>query len=70
MKKNETELLIRRAWVRNNFRAYTLAAVLAGLFSVGAWSQTQLAAVSGTITDPSGAVVPGPALRLLAKAPG
>ena len=28
-------------------------------FSVCAWSQTQLATVFGTITDPSGAVVPG-----------
>jgi hypothetical protein len=31
----------------------------AALFAVGASSQTQLAVVSGTITDPSGAVIPG-----------
>jgi carboxypeptidase family protein/TonB-dependent receptor-like protein len=68
MKKNETELL--RAWVRNNFRPYTLTAILAALISVSAWSQTQLAAVSGTITDPSGAVVPGVSITIVSQGTG
>jgi hypothetical protein len=80
MKKNDTVLIIRRAQVTNNYvgvppgakrssyRPCILSAALVALFSVGAWSQTQLAAVSGTITDPSGAVSPESALRLSAKA--
>jgi len=44
--------------------------VLAGLFSVGAWSQTQLATVSGAITDPSGAVVPGVSLTIVSQGTG
>jgi hypothetical protein len=43
---------------------------LATLFSVGAWSQTQLAAVSGTITDPSGAVVPGVSVSIVNQSTG
>jgi hypothetical protein len=80
MKKNQTELIIRRPQVTNNYvgappgtkrasyRPCILAAALAALFPVGAWSQTQLATVSGTITDPTGAVVPASALLLSAKA--
>ena len=63
-------MLIRRAWVRNNFRPYTLSAILAAFFSVGAWSQTQLATVSGTITDPSGAVVPGVSVTIVSQGTG
>jgi hypothetical protein len=71
MTKNETELIMRRAQVTNNYvgaapsakrawyRPCILSAGLAALFAVGASSQTQLAVVSGTITDPSGAVIPG-----------
>ena len=70
MTKNEAELLIRRAWVRNNFRPYALAAILAAFISVGAWSQTQLATVSGTITDPSGAVVPGVSVTIVSQGTG
>ena len=43
---------------------------MAALFSVGAWSQTQLATVSGTITDPSGAVVPGVSVTIVSQGTG
>ena len=43
---------------------------LAALFSVGAWSQTQLATVSGAITDPSGAVVPGVSVTIVSQGTG
>ena len=42
-----------------------LAAASAVLFSVGAWSQTQLATVSGTIADPTGAVIPGVSVTIV-----
>ena len=80
MTTNETGLIIRRAQPTNDWpsagrRAFRyppciLSVALATLFSVGAWSQTQLAAVSGTITDPSGAVVPGVSVSMSTKAPG
>jgi len=82
MKKNETELIIRRAQVTNNYvgvspgakrssyRPCILSAALVALFSVGAWSQTQLATVSGTITDPSGAVVPGVSVTIVSQGTG
>src|SRR5579864_5047739 len=35
-----------------------------------AWSQTQLATVSGTITDPSGAVVPGVSVTIVSQGTG
>jgi len=35
-----------------------------------AWSQTQLATVSGTITDPSGAVVPGVSVTIVGQGTG
>jgi hypothetical protein len=47
-----------------------LAAVLAWLFSISAWAQTQLATVSGTITDPSGAVVPGVSITISSQGTG
>ena len=62
--------LIGLAQVGNNFRRYTLSAVLVALFSAGAWSQTQLATVSGTITDPSGAVVPGVGVTIVSQGTG
>jgi hypothetical protein len=80
MTKSETELIVGRAQVTNDhigappgskrasYQPCILSAALLALFSVGAWAQTQLAAVSGTITDPSGAVVPASALRSSAKA--
>ena len=70
MKRIEAELLIRRAWVRNSFRPYILAAILAAFISVGAWSQTQLATVFGAITDPSGAVVPGVSVTIVSQGTG
>jgi hypothetical protein len=82
MTKNETELVIRRTRVTNNcvgaphgakrapYRRCVLAAALAGLFSVGAWSQTQLATVSGAITDPSGAIVPGVSVTIVSQGTG
>jgi len=82
MKKNETELIMRLAQVTNNcigappgvrrasYRSCMLSAALAVLFSAGAWSQTQLATVSGTITDPSGAVVPGVSVTIVSRGTG
>ena len=52
------------------YRPCILSAALATLFSVGAWSQTQLATVSGTITDPSGAVVPGVSVTIVSQGTG
>jgi hypothetical protein len=43
---------------------------LAALFSVGAFSQTQLAAVSGTVTDQSGAVVPEVSVTIVSQGTG
>ncbi|HTB15997.1 MAG TPA: TonB-dependent receptor [Bryobacteraceae bacterium] len=43
---------------------------MAALFSVCAWSQTQLATVSGTITDPTGAVVPGVSVTVVSQGTG
>ena len=82
MKKNETELIMRLAQVTNNcigappgakrssYRPCILSAALVALSSVGAWSQTQLATVSGTITDPTGAVVPGVSVTIVSQGTG
>ena len=82
MTKNETESIVIRAQVTNNYvgappgakrtscRPCILAAALAALFSAGAWSQTQLATVSGAITDPSGAVVPGVSVTIVSPGTG
>src|SRR5580704_1687217 len=82
MTKNETELSIKRAPVKNKYvgtsagakhrsdRRCILSAALAVLFSVGAWSQTQLATVSGTIADASGAVVPGVSVTIFSPVTG
>jgi hypothetical protein len=51
-------------------RPCILAAALAMLFSVVGWSQTQLATVSGAITDPSGAVVPGVSVTIVSQGTG
>jgi hypothetical protein len=78
MTKNETELIIRRTKVTNNSvqvrrssscRLCLLAAALA-FFSVRGWSQTHLATVSGTITDPSGAVVPSVSVTIVSQGTG
>ena len=70
MTKNQSEFILRLAQVRNNFRPYTLSAILAAFISVSAWAQTQLAAVSGTITDPSGAVVLGVSITIVNQGTG
>jgi hypothetical protein len=82
MTKNETELGKRQAQVTNNYigapsgakrasyRPCILAAALAALFSIGARSQTQLATVSGTITDPTGAVVPDVVVTIFSQGTG
>ena len=82
MTKNETELIAGRPRVTNNdvrpprgakgasFRFRILLASLTVFFSVGAWSQTHLATVSGTITDPSGAVVPGVSVTIVGQGTG
>src|SRR5580704_2084602 len=55
---------------RRWYRPRILSAASAALFSVVAWSQTQLATVSGTITDPSGAVVPGVSVMIVSQGTG
>jgi hypothetical protein len=78
MTKNETELIISRTQVARapplakcaRCRPCMLSVALAALFSVGAWSQTQLATVSGTITDPTGAVVPGVSVTIVSPGTG
>src|SRR5215510_15441562 len=57
-----TNCLSYRPWI---FLATSLA-----LFSVCAWSQTQLAAVFGTIADQSGAVVPGAQVTVVNQSTG
>src|SRR5262249_23778665 len=49
---------------------YTLLAALMTLFPICAWPQTQLPTVSGTVTDPSGAVVPGVAVTIVSQDTG
>ncbi|HUO30803.1 MAG TPA: TonB-dependent receptor, partial [Bryobacteraceae bacterium] len=82
MTKNETELIGWRAQVTNNYvqahpgakrascRLCILAAALAAFLSVCGWSQTQLATVSGTITDPSGAVMPSVSVTIVSQGTG
>src|SRR5580700_3978251 len=55
---------------RASYRPCMLSAALAALFSVGAWSQTQLVTVSGTVTDPTGAVVPDVVATIFSKGTG
>src|SRR5580692_4764665 len=55
---------------RAAYRPDILAALLAALFSISAWAQTQLATVSGTITDPSGAVVPDVVVTIFSQDTG
>src|SRR5262244_2746226 len=53
-----------------SYRLCILLGLLLTLFSVHAWPQTQLAAVFGTITDPSGAVVPGAQVTIVNQSTG
>ena len=57
---------LRQRW----YRPCTLSAALALIFSVGAWAQTQSATISGTISDPSGAVVPGVSVTVVSQGTG
>src|SRR5580693_7885777 len=68
MKTNETGAPpgAKRAW----YRPCLLSAALAALFAACASSQTQLATVSGAITDPSGAVVPGVSVTIVSQGTG
>ena len=82
MTKSETDLIAGRPHVTNNnvrppsgakrasCRLRILSASLTVLFSVGAWSQTQLATVSGTIADPTGAVIPGVSVTIVNQGTG
>ena len=70
MTKNQSELITGLSQVGNNFRPYTLSAILVAFISVSAWSQTQLATVSGIISDPSGAVVPSVAVTIFSQGTG
>jgi hypothetical protein len=53
-----------------SYRPWILLAISLALFSECAWSQTQLATVFGTITDPSGAVVPGAQVTIVNQSTG
>src|SRR5580700_78945 len=72
MTKNGSELIIIRteAAKRGWCRPCILSVALAALFGAGALSQTQLATVSGTITDPSGAVVPNVSVTIVSQGTG
>ena len=48
----------------------TLLLLSLSLFSSGAWPQTQLATVFGTVTDPSGAVISGAQVTILSQGTG
>src|SRR4030095_14003195 len=52
------------------YRARFLLAISFVFFPVCAWSQTQLATVLGTITDPSGAVVPEAQVTIINQSTG
>ncbi len=72
MTKNQSELIIVRteAAKRGWRRPCIVPAALAAFFAVSALSQTQLATVSGTVTDPSGAVVPGVSVTIAGQGTG
>src|SRR5580692_2358225 len=61
----------RGAFVRFlNSRECILLVLSLVLPAICAWSQTQLATLSGTITDPSGAVVPGVSVTIVGQGTG
>jgi Carboxypeptidase regulatory-like domain len=77
MKKDETGAQVTNNYVgahpgakRPWYRPCILSAAFAVLFSVCALSQTQLATVSGIISDPSGAVVPGVVVTIFSQGTG
>jgi len=52
------------------YRSCTLLALTLAVFSACAWPQTQLATVFGTITDPSGAVIPAAHVTIVNQSMG
>jgi hypothetical protein len=82
MTKNQSELIIIRTEAANYYigarpgakrgwyRPCILSVALAALFAACASSQTQLATVFGSITDPSGAVVPGVSVTIVGRGAG
>jgi hypothetical protein len=52
------------------YRPFMLFAISLASVSAIAWSQTQLATVFGTITDPSGAVIPVAAVTIINQSNG
>jgi hypothetical protein len=65
--------MIGNVFARTKFTSHpsrVLVAVLLALSSIGAWSQTQLATIFGTITDPSGAIVPGVNVTIVSEGTG
>jgi hypothetical protein len=61
---------LRHRRSRQWYRPYIPSVVLAVFLSAGARSQTQLATVSGAITDPSGAVVPTASVTVVNQGTG
>src|SRR5215472_3064213 len=55
---------------RASRRPCKLLAISWALFSAAAWSQTQLATIFGTITDPSGATIPEAAVTIVNQSTG
>ena len=51
-------------------RAYLLLVLSLVLLQICAWPQTQLVTLSGTVTDPSGAVVPGVSVTIVGRGTG
>lgn len=81
MTKNEPELIVRRTQVvskvgvtsaakRASYPCWILSVGLAITFSAPAWAQAQLATLSGTITDSSGAVIPGASVTIVNQGSG
>src|SRR5215469_1597219 len=55
---------------RTSRRACVLLALLWATFSASAWPQTQLATVLGTVSDSTGAVIPGAQVTILNQSTG
>jgi len=53
-----------------SYRPFILLALLSALFPPCAWSQTQLSTVLGTVTDSTGAVIPGAQVTILNQSTG
>jgi hypothetical protein len=68
--KKRVSLMSSSVLTSANYAWYIRLLVAWASFSVCAWPQTQLATVSGTITDPSGAVVPGVSVTIVSQGTG